>query len=615
VCISGGEPLLDDNGERAFYIVKTLREKGIKNIFLSTNGTNFLEIEKKRGISKYLDKLSMPLDGFDSKSICCNGRSAESFETIIEVLKYFLSLKNQGEVIPDIKISTVLTANNIHDYSYWENIHRIIKKYPVKLWKIYDFIPENRGEQNRDSLQYDAKDFDAFADRIDLLKSNETHLSIEIAKRSSRSDIYFIIRPDGKVIIPKDVGERTEEIIIGNLLEDDNNKILDQWNNKIDYTKCGFYSIGRNIKERIESKNDDLADYILSSISGDTLYSEAEIIEFAAKHFEGQYTKDDIKLKLFSLKEGVIPTIREIVPIINLSRIGFQVFLINLYFARSLDFSADTIAEHICEHSAVAWCARYEIVNNDNEIVFRISIFAKDIYACANYIEDIVSPFGSIFKSKSIDYVPEKVVAYDKIFGSESTSSELDGRTIVYKREDRRLHLKKREKQVLLSASTFRRDNKLSLETLLAALQRQYRGWMKANSFKKLKETIDALREKEIINMFQVVVNEQKLGFITYIVLYDLQPILNENLTSLLRDFEFFVKSLYGITHINLLKTGDWDADIEMKIRTPGELAYVDTKIRERFGERIRDRKSMKLIKEYKFTFLIPIVLEAIKTM
>lgn len=108
VCISGGEPLIDDNGNRAYQIIKKLKDNGL-NIFLSTNGTNYMELEKRYNIGSLLSKLSMPLDGYDKESSKINGRGEDSFECVKDILDKFQISYNNGERIPTIKVSTVIT--------------------------------------------------------------------------------------------------------------------------------------------------------------------------------------------------------------------------------------------------------------------------------------------------------------------------------------------------------------------------------------------------------------------------------------------------------------------------------------------------------------------------
>ena len=80
VCITGGEPLLDNN---VYYIIEKLHKIGVA-IYLSTNGTEFLANRKL--IEPYISKLSLPLDGYDEQSNTINGIIINDIPLIPKIL-------------------------------------------------------------------------------------------------------------------------------------------------------------------------------------------------------------------------------------------------------------------------------------------------------------------------------------------------------------------------------------------------------------------------------------------------------------------------------------------------------------------------------------------------
>ena len=621
VCISGGEPLLDEGGERAFRIIKALKEQGLK-IFLSTNGTNFLRLEEKYEISRYLSKLSLPIDGYDEESSKKNGH-AESFRYVKEILEHFNKTFHSGHSIPNIKVSTVVTRNNINDGEYWNNLCDFINYYPIiKLWKIYDFVPENRGKTNKDKLAYTSDEFDTLSTEIGKLETKYS-IPIEKVRRNSRNQIYFIIRPDGSVVIPKDNYDETDELTIGHLLKNSTEEILTEWSAKIKPEICALYSDGRIVPEGARCYEAPVMRAILEEIAKEenknNLYSIEKVINYVSHSLNK--SEQEIRNALNSLTFGDNPIIREIIPLINLSGLGLQVYLISLIFNGNAGFTADQIARVICNNSAVGWCAHYKFLkaNTENEhddnskIVFRISIFASCNQECSNSLNEILDPIRSAFISKSIDYVPEKYVAYDRIISKEKNEL-LDGRLIQYHTPQERLHLSKQEETTLIAMSSFSCTNFLNFESVLAKLQNDFsRDWRGKNLSSQLHKTIDSLRMKQIINMFQLVTDDKQRGYNTYLVIYDLHPIYGEREQELISNFEEYAKNLSGATHVNILNAGDWDVDVEIRVKTKGEFTQIVSKIDEKFNGEIRDKQYMELIKEYKFTFLIPIVVDAIK--
>lgn len=233
VCISGGEPLLC---QYTLDVIKELYNNDI-SIYLSTNGTNY--IEQRKFIEPYIAKLALPLDGFDESSNAINGRKCSGFNDVIEILELYKDVEHNFV----IKIGTVLTKRNLTKI-HFDNMYNVLKNYPVDIWKIYEFIPEGRGIGYERELGIKLEEREIFLSNInDILNSNI--INVIFAERKNRNSAYFIIRPDGKVIIPMD-GQIVHEKIVGNLLVDSLENILKRW-----YT----YIIIENVEDTMQKRN------------------------------------------------------------------------------------------------------------------------------------------------------------------------------------------------------------------------------------------------------------------------------------------------------------------------------------------------------------------------
>lgn len=218
ICLSGGEPLI--HGEECVDFIKYAYANGIK-IHLSTNGFNYLKYADE--IHNKIARLSLPLDGFDSESNACNGRSKDAFDHVIGVLERI----SKFEKNPFIKINTTITALNSTPNNLLQ-IYNILKKYPIDLWEIYEFIPENRGVANLAKLDLKEGFFDQLEnDFRDVIK--EPVFNVEFASRKSRNSRYFIIQSDGAVVVPIDRGEIVEEFVVGNLLKEKFDVLFSKW--------------------------------------------------------------------------------------------------------------------------------------------------------------------------------------------------------------------------------------------------------------------------------------------------------------------------------------------------------------------------------------------------
>ncbi len=219
VCISGGEPLIDI--DRVSKIINRLYENGVK-IFLSTTGINFLENKEK--FENKIQKLSLSLDGFDEESNVLHGRTKGNFERVIKILEHYKKHKHNFS----IKIGTTLTRKNMNINTI-KNIYNVIKSYPVNMWKLYEFIPENRGADNYNLLK--AKFGQMKKLKKDVNKEiKNPKIPFEILTRKSRNKAYFIIQPNGTAIIPVDINRKyTKDIVVGDLKTESINDIFLKW--------------------------------------------------------------------------------------------------------------------------------------------------------------------------------------------------------------------------------------------------------------------------------------------------------------------------------------------------------------------------------------------------
>lgn len=218
VCLTGGEPLF--NSQECVDFIKYAYSKGVK-IHLSTNGLHYLE--NLNEIHNKIVRLSLPLDGYDPKSNSCNGRKSTAFDTVINILKSVVDVENN----PYIKINSTITGINCSIENLLK-IYQVIKEYPINHWEIYEFIPENRGEENICKLKLNSRYFEELEREFrDII--NTSDFKIEFSSRKSRDSRYFIIQPDGSVITPVDNSNTVQEVIVGNLLKEEYSVIEKRW--------------------------------------------------------------------------------------------------------------------------------------------------------------------------------------------------------------------------------------------------------------------------------------------------------------------------------------------------------------------------------------------------
>lgn len=591
VCISGGEPLLSNN---AIPIIRQLHSRGI-SIYLSTNGIKYMQYREE--LEKYISKLSLPLDGYDEESNKINGRevspegatTVSSFQAVKDILDYYEENPHNFA----IKVGTVLTSKNL-SIDYFKKIHKFLRNYSIDLWKVYEFIPEGRGKNNQnvlaiptDKLSAFLEDFKQFQEEI----SPVAKFNCVLATRSMRNAAYFIIQPNGTVIVPVDDNKTgVTEVLIGDLAKQDIADILVEWDKQVSSikhnvnfeTRCVTRSLAKAHIDKIDKEviyyldQNPLQDYssLLAKIKGASLSLE-----------ELERRID----KLYSIR-----AIRHIMPVINVAQFGLEVFLLNLFFKPNSALDSAQIAEILCHDPYIAWVAEcYEYNANENYIIFRISILIENNAKLYERIKYLRSIFGEMLYRYEIDIVPDKYICGQSFLIDKIDTSFLSHDHITL--DSSRTRLTKKEYSVIVAMNS---SERLTIDTIA-----------KAASIHRddAQKVIDELLSRAVINKFQVVLDTSVLGYQCYMFFVKFDTYESKDL------FENYVKALPNVTHINTLNAGRWDIDVEIHIDKPEDCAEIWADLENRFADTILDKKLIRIKKDHKFKFLIDSTLRHIE--
>lgn len=587
VCISGGEPLLSKN---AISIIKYLHSFGI-SIYLSTNGSRYMEYRTE--LEKYISKLSLPLDGYDSITNRINGRelidSNDAFQKVIEILNYYKTHNHSFS----IKIGTVLTNRNI-DINHIKNMYSVIKQYPVDMWKIYELIPEANGHKNFEDLKISDKEKRNFlADYYEFLSSTANdNIKISFMDHNDRNQAYFIIQPNGEVILPCEKAiDFVEDIVIGDLRRDNINEVIKEWRKRINKENYLNNIDSRNISNSFDEEYADNIDKkILYILDKNPLCKNSDIENALQVQFNLSLSDSEIAERIDKLYR--IRAIKHTMPIINISQFGLNVFLLNLYFKPNRTMNPERIADILCHDTSIAWVAECVDLNSSNShVIFRVSIFARDNNELSNRINTLKKVFSHTLDKHEIDLVPDKYIFNPRFLINQQDSGMghdrivLNGQTVV---------LSKKEHSILLAMKYSKR---LKIDDLSATT---------SYSVKQVNRIIDGLLSKAIINKFQIVFDTNVLGYQCYIIFIKFTDY------SVKDTFETYVKKLINVSHINTLNTGKWDMDMELQVENPAQFNIILEDIMEKFGQSIRNKSIMLIKKEHKFRFLIDRTTQAI---
>lgn len=604
VCISGGEPLLDDD---AVNIITELHNRGIA-VFLSTNGTKYFDYRHE--LEGRISKLSLPLDGYDEDSNGINGRclvdsknKEGSFTAVKNILDYYTNTSRNFS----IKVGTVLTKRNAN-VEHFCKIYEFLKHYSIDQWKIYEFIPEGRGADNKDDLILSKEELEQFLNKIIPLQNKireDNKFPLVIATRKMRNSAYFIIQPDGTVIIPIDsfATNIVKESVVGDLKKNSFERILEEWRSRVIDIRYNTNLESRMVSRPMAKRYIDQIDKkIVYYLDRDPLQTNDQLLERLLETCSVSMEELQERIdKLYGIR-----AIKHIMPIINVAQFGLEVFLLNLYFKHNDQMGSIEISEILSNDESIAWvseCYEYEDVedidSSDGYIIFRISIFAENNRVVEQRISKLRNYFKEVLFRYEYDSVPDKYICGQ---GFLIKNTNLVPNPAGMEND----HIVLEQHPIPISEKEFRVLSAMAMTNL----SRFTIGSIANNASMNecdVKETIDSLLAKTVINKFQVVTDPKILGYQWYEFFISFDEPQHK------KEFENYVKNLDSVTHINTLNGGSWDIDVEINVEQANDCSTIWSDLDAKFGSYMRSSKITRIKKEHKFYFLIPVTIEAMK--
>ncbi len=573
ICISGGEPL------KYRYIdemLKYIYEKGIK-VCLSTNGEHFWN--HKEPIEHYVNRLSLSLDGSTNEIHSENGRE-NNYKNVLSILDYYQQYARPFQ----IRVCTLLTSKNINVRNNLLNIYNLLAKYSIDLWKIYELIPEAGARLNMIRCGYLES---TFTNTIQDFRSNlkgQSPFQIVVSRRKERDRSYFIIQPNGDVIIPEDNGEYVEEITLGNILIDQIDIILDKWGKK-----ANFVNYNSNVRFR---KSENLP----ANLSQQESIILEEIWREAWK--EGMPQTPKIIGKKLHIDEFVIKQrikdlhsrgfLDKFVPIINISRFGlisFNVFL-------SIDIIDKKTQNHILEglmnHQAIPWIAS---IGGVSQWTYLIAIFAKSMH----HYNEIMMQIKEICQDKLKDYemlwlIDEYFFGQRYLFTSGKKETDFSYREYRIPLEEKAYsYIHNEEYKMLLRISEFEQYYQLNFSSEFEL------------DVKRLADIVYDLKSKDIIIGLMPVCDIRALGLEWYIILLRLKKLSKKEKDNFMK----FMSNYLQIFHI-IFCTGKWEVKIELHVKDQEQFDDIFSSIRTNFDDIIYGEPYyFKILAEFKLNYLV----------
>ena len=132
-----GEPLLDI---KLPEFIKKLKDIGIKEVFISTNGSALTKDMAKKILDSGIDQVDFSVDGITEKTYN-SIRKGLKFSTVVKNIEQFIQIRNQKQSHTSIRLRYVIQQGNRHEYEpfvkFWQ--HRIGKNDSVYAKKLHTF--------------------------------------------------------------------------------------------------------------------------------------------------------------------------------------------------------------------------------------------------------------------------------------------------------------------------------------------------------------------------------------------------------------------------------------------------------------------------------------------
>jgi DNA-binding Lrp family transcriptional regulator len=455
-------------------------------------------------------------------------------------------------------------------------MYDLIKQFPVERWKIYQYIPE--GPIVDASLCVGNELFAFIKERfIQSLDRQDGRLGLDISFSSAadRDSAYFIVQPLGDVIIPSGDNEATSEVPVGNLLTDPVEVVVDRWSQVASM---------RNHRSNLSVLNrplgpDTIDRKILFEVDRNpTVSPEALAVEVGESIPEVTRRLE----KLF--QAGVI---KYSMPIVNLERLGFGIYLIDVQLKSDADIER-AVAPFEADPN-IGWLASTDV----NSLI--AAVFARSINEGSAVVDRLAESVGEDVLSVAVSTVYEKYVLGQRYL----TIAE---RVTDFVFDNSRIEFIGERGQDLTTVERSALGALRNLKTTSLDAAAEQNGLSRV----VLDEAITDLRRRGIIVKFQPVYDVQKLGYRWFLVDVKLSWLNRASR-------ERFIDHLHALTsvvHINCM-LGQWQLNFEVHVNDRTEVDRIILELQETFPSAISELAVREVLKEHKFNFMSDAVLQA----
>lgn len=203
IAFTGGDPLLVRNVDD---ILKYSHNLGFK-VAVTTNA-HLLNEQKLNNLEKYIDEISIPMDGYSKKVSDIHRTIKHDHFNVMDIIR----ISKNYDILIDV--STVVTQYNKNELI---DILKYLSGHNIYKWKIFQYSKLDEPKYNIINFNLSNKEFNDITESIlEYKKDNKLSIGIDFRNNSTESiNSYINILPDGGIIL----GYENEYKNVGNILD------------------------------------------------------------------------------------------------------------------------------------------------------------------------------------------------------------------------------------------------------------------------------------------------------------------------------------------------------------------------------------------------------------
>ena len=260
-----------------------------------------------------------------------------------------------------------------------------------------------------------------------------------------------------------------------------------------------------------------------------------------------------------------------------------------------VNYPEEHLEDFLCYNAHIGWVTKCE--NN----TYRIAIFADDQKDAKDILDKIRKDLNCELEYDFHNLQYSYAIGEKKLFASKGDAADFSANTKKYNSNEddsvEQVKLTQDEFYVLKQIESLRKPLKENVDKKILL-----------KSCSNVNKTIESLLQKNIIEQLLIRMDTRLLGYEWYTIFVQIDESRIDEFIKYLKD------NFNNITHINALisSTSKWNLDFEAHVLSYIDINILIEKIQAEFNKAVRIEKTLRIIRECKFSFMTHFVSDSI---